>query len=356
MPLSSPNNRIMIAGNWSVPYYEPSLAAGFERLGCKVEPFRVTDYLGGDLLSKVEKKLLVGPHISHINHELKKAVRRFEPNLLLLFRPTYLLPSTVEEIGSWGNTILISYNNDNPYEDGERLKLWRHYHRVIQHCHVNCFARPSDLRHAEAENVPNPQWIKFWYIHGMHRRVEHVKTEFRSDVVFAGHYEPDGRDATIEFLLQSGVKLRVFGSEWNRAPHHEKLSTQDIRVLHGDDYVQALAGAKIGLVFLSHRNRDEYTIRCFEIPACGTMMMAPRTAVLQELYEEDREAVFFEGREELLDKIRFYLANDDARDRIARAGHSRCVSGRNSNYDRAEEMLGKLAHLLAQPATVEMRR
>ncbi len=355
MPSSSPNSLIMIAGNWSVPYYEPSLAAGFERLGWKVEPFRVTDYLGGDLLSKIEKKLLVGPRIQRLNRELQNAVRRCEPSILLLFRPTYLLPSTIEQIRSWGSTILISYNNDNPYEDGERLKLWRHYHRLIRHCDVNCFARPSDLRHAADEGVPNPQWIKFWYIHGMHRRIEHVKPEFRSDVVFAGHYEPDGRDLTVEFLLQSGVNLRVFGSEWNRAPHREKLSAQDIRVLHGDDYVQALAGAKIGLVFLSHRNRDEYTIRCFEIPACGTMMMAPRTAVLQELYEEDREAVFFDGREELLDKIRFYLANDSARDRIARAGYSRCISSKHSNYDRADEMLEKVSQFLPEAASARAR-
>lgn len=333
------NNRIMIAGNWSVPYYEPSLAAGFERLGWEVQPFRVTEHLGSNVASRIEKKLLFGPQILRLNRELKSAVRLHRPAILLLFKPIYFLPSTIEEIKTAGDTVLITFNNDNPYEDGERVTLWRHYHRLIQFCDVNCFARPSDLEFARAERVPNPNWIKFWYIDGLHRPLQRIPEEFCSDVVFAGHYEPDGRAQAIEHLLQAGVNLRIFGSEWKRAKQYRSVSLQQIRILHGEEYVQALAGAKIGLVFLSHRNRDQYTIRCFEIPACGTMMIAPRTPVLQSLYEEDREAVFFESREELLDKVRFYLAHDESRSRIALAGHSRCMLGKNSNHDRAAEMI-----------------
>ena len=341
-----PNNRIMIAGNWSVPYYEPSLASGFERLGWEVHPFRVTEYVGSNVASRIEKKLLLGPQILRLNRELKSAVRRHRPAILLLFKPIYFLPSTIEEIKDAGATILITFNNDNPYEDGDRFTLWRHYHRLIQFCDINCFARPSDLVSAVAEHVPNPHWIKFWYIHGVHQRPQQSDQEFCNDVIFAGHYEPDGRAETIEYLLQAGVNLRVFGSEWQRASKNEVLSSQQIRVLHGEDYIQAIAGAKIGLVFLSHRNRDQYTIRCFEIPACGTMMIAPRTPVLQSLYDEDCEAVFFESREELLDKIRFYLVHDDTRSRIALAGHRRCLSGKNSNIDRAAEILDTANQLL----------
>lgn len=341
-----PNNRIMIAGNWSVPYYEPSLAAGFEKLGWEVQPFRVTEYLGSNLASRLEKKLLLGPQILRLNRELKSAVRRHRPAILLLFKPIYFLPSTIEEIKNAGDTILITFNNDNPYEDGDRFRLWRHYHHLIQFCDINCFARPSDLNFAAAEHVPNPHWIKFWYVEGLHRPLPQVREEFRNEVVFAGHYEPDGRAETIEYLLHAGMNLQVFGSEWKRASKNKLLCSQQIRILHGEDYVQALAGAKLGLVFLSHRNRDQYTIRCFEIPACGTMMIAPRTPVVQSLYDEDREAVFFESREELLDKIRFYLVHDDARSRIASAGHRRCVSGKNSNIDRAAEIMDTANQLL----------
>jgi hypothetical protein len=336
----------MIAGNWSVPYYEPSLAAGFEKLGWEVWPFQVTEYLGSNLASRIEKKLLLGPQILRLNQLLKSAVRQHRPAILLLFKPIYFLSSTIEEIKNAGDTILITFNNDNPYEDGDRFTLWRHYHKSIQFCDINCFARPSDLAFAAAEHVPNPNWIRFWYIEGLHRPLQRIDEEFCNDVVFAGHYEPDGRAETISYLLEAGVNLQVFGSEWERAGKHRMLDSPQIRILHGEDYVQAIAGAKIGLVFLSHRNRDQYTIRCFEIPACGTMMIAPRTPVLQSLYDEDREAVFFESREELLDKIHFYLAHDDARSRIASAGHRRCVSAKNSNIDRAAEMMHTATQLL----------
>ncbi|WGU68927.1 glycosyltransferase [Capnocytophaga canimorsus] len=46
-------------------------------------------------------------------------------------------------------------------------------------------------------------------------------------------------------------------------------------------------------MFLSKLNNDQYTRRCFEIPACGTMMLSERTPTLQEFYTENEEIVFF---------------------------------------------------------------
>lgn len=42
-------------------------------------------------------------------------------------------------------------------------------------------------------------------------------------------------------------------------------------------------------------------------------------------FEEDREAVYFSTHEEMMDKIRFYLANEPIREKIAAAGHQRCL-------------------------------
>ena len=61
-----------------------------------------------------------------------------------------------------------------------------------------------------------------------------------------------------------------------------------------------------------------------------------------ELFEEGEEAEYFASDEEYRDKLRFYLANHTARDRIARAGHERCMSSGYSYDDRIRCVLSEI--------------
>lgn len=71
---------------------------------------------------------------------------------------------------------------------------------------------------------------------------------------------------------------------------------------------------------------DAFTTRSFEIPAAGAMLLAERTVEHQELFDEDREAVFFGSSEELRDKLGYYLRNERARLAIATAGRARTLT------------------------------
>jgi len=72
-------------------------------------------------------------------------------------------------------------------------------------------------------------------------------------------------------------------------------------------------------------NYNQTAARSYEIPACGTFLLAMRTPQHLESYVEGREAEFFETPDELVRKARFYLDHDAERRAIARAGHERCV-------------------------------
>jgi spore maturation protein CgeB len=335
---AEPRRRLLLAGYWQVDYYERALADGFEACGVEVVPFMVGRFLRKDLWSRLERKMLRGPVISRLNRELIRTVAECRPEIVFLFLPIYIYASTVAHIREDCGAVVVSHNHDNPYEDGRRWLLWRNYHACIRHCDLNYTSRPASVEHAAREGVPNPRLLKQFYIAGVHRPIFEVEPEFRNDVVFAGHYEPDGRDAILEYLIESGIDLRIFGPAWNLSSR-PNVRAQSPYIVEGDRYVQALAGAKIALVFLSARNKDFYTTRCFEIPACGTMMLAPRNDMLKAMFEEGREAVYYSSKEELLSKIRYYLANEGERQRIARAGHERCMRDGHSNIDRACHVL-----------------
>lgn len=80
-------------------------------------------------------------------------------------------------------------------------------------------------------------------------------------------------------------------------------------------------------------------MRSFEIPACGTFMLAERTDEHLAVFREGEEAAFFSSPEELLDKARYYLAHDEIRRRIARAGHARVTTGGHTYRDRLREII-----------------
>jgi spore maturation protein CgeB len=139
------------------------------------------------------------------------------------------------------------------------------------------------------------------------------------DVVFIGHYENDNRDQWLKYLIDNGIKLKIFGPEWHRSSYFEffKKKIGNIHPLNLTDYNTVLNSSKIALVFLSTLNSDTYTRRCFEIPASKTFMLSQYSNDLQSLFESEVEADYFNSQNEMLEKILFYLENEKVRDKIA---------------------------------------
>ena len=156
--------------------------------------------------------------------------------------------------------------------------------------------------------------------------------------MFIGHAEADHRIRYVTDMAEAGVRLRIYSppKEWHRLlPERIRMSVPPISPVWGEEYARTIAEAPICLAFHSEWNRDRCSYRVFEIPACGGFLLAFRTDVMQSLYEEGKEAEFFGSSGELIDKIRYYLRNEGARQEIARRGRERCL---RSGYDVVSRM------------------
>ena len=163
---------------------------------------------------------------------------------------------------------------------------------------------------------------------------EEDKKKLGGRVGFIGTWE-FSRAHSMHCLARAGFHVRIWGVGWERCwLSHPNLIIEK-KPLWGEKYGKAISSFDINLCFLRKINRDLQTTRSVEIPACGAFMLAERTEEHLSLFEEGKEAEFFGSTDELIEKVRYYLANPALREKIAAAGRQRCVS---SGYDYPSRM------------------
>ncbi len=136
-----------------------------------------------------------------------------------------------------------------------------------------------------------------------------VSEEWKSDVLWTGRMgfgDNEMRNEVISYLLnKSQWNTKIFGLEdWIGYP----------------DYLYAINGTKIGIGINSF-NRSKYSSdRLGNYMSCGTFYLAHYFEGIEEVFQRGVHLDWFHNVEELEEKIKFYLKNDDLRKRIAKNG------------------------------------
>ena len=242
----------------------------------------------------------------------------------------------------WPNCSLICFQDDNPFGDraGARAK-WEQFNDNISLYDVHFVKRISDVGEFTKRGAHRVER----FMHGVYQplfRPSPSSVTVCRQVSFVG----TALDHRVEYLSQllgrHRLPVHAFGGKWRKTwpgwRHWRHFSPH----VNGEAYVRTIWESAISLGFVSSSNRDEYTMRSFEIPGSGGFFLAERTPTHQQLYKEGEEAEFFNSVDECADKISFYLKHDAARQRIACAGYARC---QRSDYSLTSRMRAALSCL-----------
>jgi hypothetical protein len=253
--------------------------------------------------------------------------------------------------------IIAGYNNDDPFSPRASKRMWRHLLRGLPEYHIMFAYRHANVEQFLEAGARRAALLRSWFIPERMRPVTPTAVEqerYGSDVTFIGHYEADGRVEMLKAIVDRRIRLRLFGpgkgegsGDWDGAigAFEQMRHLVPVRPVWNEDYNKALCGAKIALCFLSKLNRDTYTRRCFEIPASGTLMLSEYTPDLATLFKEGVEADFFRSEAELVEKVEYYLANEEVRGRVADAGRRRVIADGHDVVSRMREMLSHIEAL-----------
>ena len=280
-----------------------------------------------------------------INTRLRAAVAALQPDLVWIDKGQSITSASLRQLRrSLPGIQLVHYNPDDPF-GAFGSAGWRTFLRSIPEYDLHFVPRRQNV--AEYARMGARQVVQLmpaWgYAPEVHRPVTvdvDARRQFGADVGFVGSFEPE-RARDLQAAAHAGLNIRIVGPWPSSFLHPRMLHNPD--GVFGAAYATAICSFKIALGFLRKRNRDQHTSRSVEIPACGVFMLAERSEEHQSLLTEGHEAEFFSSVEEMIDKARFYLANDRQRERIAAAGRQRCLSSGYSNEQCMARMLGTAA-------------
>jgi len=273
---------------------------------------------------------------------LRRVALRTQPDLVLVLKGSRLRRSMLEAIRCSTGATIVNYMLDDYFPLNSR---------AIPESMRECIPAYDLIATSKRYNVPellaagarHAIYIRSAYDPRAHHPVQPTaqdRQRFGADVLFVGTYERD-RAAMLETLAeQVEARIAVYGNGWQAIPSASPLYPfVQRRPLYGPNKLLAFASCSIALCFLRKANRDTYTDRSFEIPATGAFMLAERSSEHTLLFEEGEEIACFGSADELVQKVRYYLAHDHERARIAAAGHRRLLAGHHTYQDRLGEIL-----------------
>jgi spore maturation protein CgeB len=132
-------------------------------------------------------------------------------------------------------------------------------------------------------------------------------------------------------LLLEKIKdvVSIFGSRWDR--HRPLMSAQLQERVHsrqvwGEELHGLLHGSRIVLNITRtdfHGAETGLNLRIFEALAAGCFLLTDYCDELKDLFRLGEEIETYRSSNELVEKVDYYLHNDDQRRSIANCGHAR---------------------------------
>jgi spore maturation protein CgeB len=290
-----------------------------------------------------------GPVITALNRDFISCIERLRPDLVWAEKQQYLKPASLERARELGAT-LVHYTPD-PYFtlDWKRTPLADACMPLYDTLITSKRYELEQYRTIGTHIV----YMPLGFGEEDHRPLTPASradaNRYASDVSFLGGWEPRRETMLAQLAKSVSCDLKFWGYGWDHVrdgrvmprrwatmrrnaggvPFSVRRNELLARAFQGGEvyateYAYALSGARISVGFLRQICPDQHTTRTFEIPACGSMLLADRSEEHLDMFEEGVEAEFFSSGEELVDKVRFYLANETLRGRVAAAGFRRC--------------------------------
>lgn len=314
-------------------------------LGYNIEvfDFRKSQYLkspAGSFFKKCIKKIFPDPgrdipfvnllEKEKMNRSLLTRVEAYQPDVLFVLIGDTILPETLEKIKkmkiitvNWfSDAVLAPIRKDfvqeiSPYYD---------YFFIIDSEDVLNYIKIASRCVKTIPLACVPQTHKIMDLS------EEDKKEYGSDIAFVGTVKYK-RAEVLSSLID--YDLAIWGYWLEKIPELKKCYRK--QHIFGEEATKIYNASKIIIdIPLSFRSGDKLfinvTARVFEVPASGAFLLVNENPSLPDLYEIGKEIITYKDKNDLKEKIKYYLEHPEERNMIAQKGQQRAY--RDHTYEK----------------------
>lgn len=163
-------------------------------------------------------------------------------------------------------------------------------------------AQKQAVADMKRDGVANPIWLPHAVEPLAYPKQEKFTKNF--DVCFIGHVNSPNREDALERLFKEFPNF-----DYGQAIF-EKCA-------------ERIGNSKIGFNIAM---KNDLNMRVFETMATGTMLLTDRISHIEELFEDKKHLVLYDGLDDMVEKAKYYLAHDDEREKIAQAGYEEVMA------------------------------
>ncbi len=271
--------------------------------------------------------------------EFESFLNRERPELMLVLKGLWVKAESLRVAEQFGCKVVLINHDD--FFSRNRFN-WS----LVQRSALKEYAKIYSTRRINVEELKVLGLAAEFFPFAYHPKIHFPPTDPNTSgplgpALFVGTYERE-RANLLEDVAEQGVELAIYGEQWNKLRARSPLRKSVTEgFLAGESLRRAIFGASCCLGFLRKENRDEYTQRSIEIPACGGLLLAERTEEHLRMFKEGVEAEFFDADSpiELADKIQLLTREMERALSIRRSGMAAVARLKYTYDDRVRQIL-----------------
>jgi len=249
----------------------------------------------------------------HMNQKFIEVIKRERPDYIFLWimHDEFYMETLIQAKKLLPKSIIFCYNGDDDYKFENHTI---HFFPLIDYFMTT---QPDYL-----EKYKKYGKESFFSCGADTKEFKSLNLTKKFDVSFVGTPKSDRVDFIRE-LSKNKINFAVGGANWEKYPEFKE---QYIGWINNDQFIKLINESKINICLSKNYIGGTHILeRFFQINACKSFCLAEYARGYFPLFKEGKDISTFKNKEEMIEKIKYYLKHEKERESLAKLAYEKTI-------------------------------